>query len=349
MLPTLQSIPRLRAATRGIAAACALCVAFAGVSVRAEPSASDKETARALMKDGEAKREKGDLQGALQAYKAAHAIMGVPTTGLELGRVQADLGLLVEARDTLLGVTRIPVRPGESPAFAAARSEAQKLADELEPKIPSLTIALENVPEGAKPQVTVDGHPILEATIGVPRKHNPGKHVVAVTTAGGEKKTEVELAEGESRELTIDLSDVGTAKPVETKPVETPEEPEPTPAPPPPPSQTSPLVWVGFGSAAAFGAVGAVTGILAFSKASSAKDGCVDNRCPPATHDDIDGSKTFGTVSTVAFALAGAGALVGVIGLFSSGAPKEPAPAAAKGPSVRVVFGPTGLGLAGTF
>ncbi len=339
----------MHVATRGIAAACALCLAFAGASVRAEPSASDKETARALMKDGEAKRGKGDLQGAYQAYKAAHAIMGVPTTGLELGRAQADLGMLVESRDTLLSVTRMPVRPGESPAFALARAEAQKLADELEPKIPSLTITLENVPPGAKPQVSIDGHPILEATIGVPRKHNPGKHVVSVTTGAGDKKTEIELAEGESKEVTIDVSDLGAAKPPEPEPAEPDPEPEPEPTPIAPPTQTSPLVWIGFGSAAAFGAIGAVTGVLAFSKASSAKDGCVDNRCPPSTHEDIDGSKTFGTVSTVTFALAGAGAIVGVIGLLSSGAPKEPTPKEARGPSINLVFSGAGLGLAGTF
>ena len=38
---------------------------------RAEPTAADKETARTLMQDGRAKRDKGDHAGALEAFKAA--------------------------------------------------------------------------------------------------------------------------------------------------------------------------------------------------------------------------------------------------------------------------------------
>ena len=90
---------------------------------------------------------------------------------------------------------------------------------------------------------------------------------------------------------------------------------------------TSPLVYAGFGGAAVFGLVGAITGGLAFSKASSAKDACDGTRCPPSTHDDISSSKTFGTVSTITFALAGVGLGVGIYGLFSSpSTPKTSAP-----------------------
>ncbi|MBI2393415.1 MAG: hypothetical protein HYV09_27775 [Deltaproteobacteria bacterium] len=331
------------------ASLCAISIALAGAPAMGEPTASDKETARALMKDGEAKRAKGDHKGAYEAYRAAHAIMNVPTTGLELGREQAELGMLVEARDTLLGVTRLPVIPGESANMPAAREEAQKLADAIEPRIPSLKIVLENLPAGASPKVTVDGIAILAATIGVPRKHNPGAHEVVVVVGSVEKKTTVDLPEGETKEVSIDVAaDAGKDKD-EPKKDEPPPKDEPPAAPPPAPTRSS-LVWIGFGSAAAFGAIGAVTGVLAFSKASAAKDGCDGTRCPPATHDDVESSRTFGTISTIGFALAGAGAVVGFIGLMSSQSEGErPAPTASRGPSVGVFFGATGVGLSGAF
>jgi hypothetical protein len=325
---------------RSLRRTCAIALAITHLAMPtvafADPSASDKETARALMKEADAKREKGDFKGAYEGFKAAHAIMGVPTTGYLLGRSQVDLGMLVEARDTLLAVTRMPPQPGENETYALARTESQKLADEIEPKIPSIKIVLTGVPEGATPTVTIDGQPINAATIGVPRKHNPGTHAIVVTVGSTIKKSSVELKEGETRELSIDVA---------APPAPEPEPPSDAPPPEAPADavhRTSPLVYAGFGGAAVFGIVGAITGGLAFSKASAAKDGCDGTRCPPATHDDIDSSKTFGTVSTVAFALTGVGLAVGIYGLFSS-------PTETKTARITLHVGATSLGLSGRF
>jgi len=324
---------------RILASIVAASLLLSGVPALAAPSASDKETARALMKDGETKRAKGDREGALKSFKAAHEIMNVPTTGLEYGRTQLQLGLLVEARDTLLSVVRLPVLPGESANMVEAREEAQKLADEIEPRIPSITIKLKGVPDAASPKVTIDGHAIVAATIGVARKHNPGAHEIVVVAGSVEKKEKIELAEGEDKVVEIDLA------PAPAPPEAPKDEPKETPEPPPPPKGTSPLVWIGFGSAAAFLVAGGVTGALAFSRASSAKDGCDGNRCPPSTHDDIASSKTFGNLSTISFALAGAGVIVGVIGLYSS----KSDPPTVTTTSVGLFVGANGLGLTGSF
>lgn len=334
---------------RLLAAFCALTLATGGVLVapaaRAQISASDKETARALMKDGDAKRAKGDHKGAYEAYKAAHAIMNVPTTGLEMGREQERLGMLVEARDTLLSVTRLPVMPGESANMALARDEAQKIADVIEPRIASLKIVLDKLPSGATPKVTVDGTPILVATLGVPRKHNPGPHEIVVVVGTVEKKTEVDLAEGETKEVSIDVSPTEAPKEAAKPDPHDAPPPEEPPPPPPPPGRSS-LVWIGFGTAAAMGVVGAVTGVFAFTTASSAKDRCEGTRCPPAVHDDIESSRTYGTISTISFAVAGAGAIVGVIGLYTSpkATPTEPAAG-----SLGLLIGANGFALRGSF
>ena len=55
--------------------------------------------------------------------------MHVPTTGLAVARTQAALGLLVEARDTALGVTRIPVIPKEPPVIGEGRKQADNLGE----------------------------------------------------------------------------------------------------------------------------------------------------------------------------------------------------------------------------
>src|ERR1700679_951302 len=104
----------------------------------AEPSAAERDTARGLMAEGRSDRENGDLQDALRAFLGADAIMHVPTTGLEVARTQAALGLLVEAWNTALRVSRTSARPGEPAPFHVARQAAVVLKGEMEARVPSL-------------------------------------------------------------------------------------------------------------------------------------------------------------------------------------------------------------------
>ncbi len=97
----------------------------------------------------------GDVKGALKSFQAADTIMRVPTTGFELAKTQAA-GLLVEARDTALRVTRMPVQPGEAAPFAEARSNSQQLSDELAERIPTLKIKVTGAADGEDPLVSVD-------------------------------------------------------------------------------------------------------------------------------------------------------------------------------------------------
>src|SRR4051794_16154924 len=74
----------------------------------ATPSASERETARSLMQDGDRLLSSGDPMNALKCYQAAHAIMHVPTTGVAVAKTQAEVGQLVEARSSALDVLSIP-------------------------------------------------------------------------------------------------------------------------------------------------------------------------------------------------------------------------------------------------
>jgi hypothetical protein len=309
-----------RLARRAAVVAAVLTLSTAAL---AEPTAADKETARGLMATGRKDRAKGDLQGALKAFGAADAIMHVPTTGLEVARSQAALGLLVEARDTALQVSRTPAPPGEPAPFKAARDAATTLSEELAGRIPSLTVSLKNAPEGTT--LTVDGIRVPAEATSEPRKLNPGHHVVVAKAAAAEGKQEVDLAEQDAKTVTIELA----AK--ESKAAANEPAPEPA-APTEEPSERSPvakaLVFGGFGMAGVGVVVGSITGVLSLTKTSSIKgsSACEGSVCNPSEDGDISSARTTATISTVAFVAAGVGAAAGVVGLLmhdGSGAASE--------------------------
>lgn len=316
------------------------------VPVFAEPTAAEKETARSLMKEGRARREKGDHKGALASFQAADSIMKLPTTGLEVARSQTDLGMFVEARDTFLRVNRSEPQPGEPAAFKDARKEAADLASKLETRIPSLKLTISGVPNGQTARVTVDGAEISSGVLVGPLKLNPGSHHIAINAVGATKKElDVELVEGDTKEETIALEAAAVAPP--------PEQPELPPEKPlePPPRGTSALVYVGFGLAGAGIIAGSVTGLLAMSKTNAAKEQCDGTRCPPSTRDDLSSARTMATVSTASFAAAAIGLGVGIYGIVSSKGADEPPPKAALGPfrTLEPMVGLGTIGLTGSF
>ena len=295
----------------------AAALTFATVA-SAEPSAADKETARALMATGRQDRTKGDLQGALKAFTAADAIMRVPTTGLEVARSQVALGLLVEARDTALQVTRLPVLPREPAPFKAAREAADALCEELLTRIPSLTVAVRNVPEGTAATVTIDGAALSAETMGAPRKLDPGRHVVVVTAGATENRREVDLAEQEAKTIAIDLPPADSV--AETR------EPSGSGAAPEETrtgrsTGSKALLVGGFGVAGVGLVVGSITGALSLAKTGSIKSSpaCAGTVCNPSEDGELSAARTMATVSTVSFIAAGVGAVVGVVGIFTGG------------------------------
>jgi hypothetical protein len=320
-----------------------VAVAALAISTSALPafaqSASDRETARSLMDKGEAAMAKNDPAAALASFRAADEIMRVPTTGIAVARAQAELGQLVEARDTALKVTRIPAKPGEPPVFAEARSEAQQLADRLAGRIPSLTIQLEGGPASGA-SVRLDGSDVPPSLLGIAKKLDPGKHVVVASAPGfQEARAEVELAEGAQEQVVLKLEP-------QTGQAETPI--APSPVADDAGGGTSPLVYIGFGVGAVGIAVGSVTGLMSLSEASTAKEGCTDNICPTKNEEAADSSKTLANISNVGFAVGLIGIGVGIYGLLSSGSTTE-APASARPRPIEPLIGARFVGVRGAF
>jgi hypothetical protein len=343
-----------------VAGALSLSPVLQSAVAHAAPSAADRESARALLKEGDTKTESNDLSGALKAYQAAHEIMGLPSTGFAVARTQAALGLLVEARDSALLVTHIPARSGESGPIVKARADARKLADDLANRIGSIQVTLSGPPPGTDVAVTFDGEAVPTTSLELPRKANPGKHVLQASAPGfNDAREELSLAEGQSATVTLTLtpgagaeqgsagaSAAATSSPF--APVQTDEQKAPTH------KHLSPLVWAGFGVGAAGLITGTVTGVLHLTKISSIKDRYCGGgtSCDPGYQEQVDNARTTATIADIAFGVGIAGVAVGVVGLFLSPSSSDGDHATARvktGPWCEPTIGVASLGMHGGF
>ena len=302
--------------------------------LHAEPSAAQKENARSLMAEGRALREQHDLQGALSRFRAADDIMAVPTTGFELARAQADLNLLVEARSTIRRVLTSPAREGEPAPFQEARSKAEALDAELEPRIASLHFELGALAPGEVAKITVDGEAVAPAAVAMLYRVNPGHHRIEAHTVHTSASRELDVAEHEVANVPLEFS-ADSAREVETQ------------SSLPPTTRHVPTVaYVAGGIGVAGLLVGTVTGVLALSSKRSAEAGCRDQQCPPSTWSDLDRAHSLATVSTVGFIVGAVGVGVGV-GSFLFASPD--APSSAVQARFSVSGGTGSLSLSGSF
>jgi len=305
----------------------AFTLVFAVTTEARAQGAVEKAQARALMDQGDAKREAKDYEAALKAYTDADNIMHVPSTAIEVARMQVQVGKLLEARDTLERLKNLPVRPNEPPAFGKARKDGAQLADELNQRIPAIQVVVTGAEPGQTPEVTIDN----EATpASSPKKVNPGAHTVRVKLGTDEKSEDVTVSEKETKTVSIELKSKEPSKKVIT-----------TDDDPGGGNGTGKiLTFGGFGLAIVGVGVGTVTGIMSMSKVSDIKNDCTNDKCLPSRASDIDSAKTLGNISTVAFVVAGAGVVTGVVGLLMSSRGKA---------DTTAVIRPSFNGLAGTF
>ena len=298
-----------------MAAVVAASFVAAPVAFGAGPSAADRETARWLMQEGRDLRDKGDMKGALRRFQGADSIMHVPSTGLEVARAQVALGLLVEARDTIAAIRKTTPKPNEPEQFKDARTNADKLDAALEGRVPAITIAVKGAGEGDTAAVTIDDVEVPAEVVGLPRRVDPGHHVIVAKTAHGEGKQEIDISEGQQQDVGVTLV-ATTPQPGET-PVQTPPAEEPPPPPPTTSHGPTVLTWAGVALAGAGVAAGTVTEIVSMSKKSTIEQACGPEKvCGPSEYATLNSANTFATISTIAFAAAGAGAGVALVSLI---------------------------------
>lgn len=194
---------------------------------------------------------------------------------------------------------------GQRAFFAANR------ARQLETSLSKVRIELAEPIAGIT--VTIEDHELTEAALQTALPLDPGTHDIEVSAPGHEAHRQtIELPKGKG-EMVVSIPAL-----------------EPLPPPPPPPApvpieedepgevEISPLVWVGSGVAATGLLVGAVAGGLSLSKAGEFRDACPTDPCHPSLMDLHGEATTLANVSNVGFVFAGAGLIVGGIGLYLS-------------------------------
>ena len=297
----------------------------------AEPSAADRETARALVIEGRQKLGNGDHEGARKAFQAAHELMGVPTTGLDLARALEKLGKLVEARTIALEVTNLPPKPREPAAFTEARPAAAALAEQLEARIPALELRIAGPPEGAAVLVRVDGEVVPPAALSFPRKVNPGEHTVEASVKGfSSERRAVSVPEGKTVPVEIRLAPLAAAETETATPKHT-----LAPAPAPPDSGDSgggggaPVwAWAAGGAGIVAIGIGAYFAVDHFSVRGEVEERCPGGACDPSVYSraEVDALRARWNRDVVLAVGLGAAGLAGVgvaIWGFTSGSSKK--------------------------
>jgi len=303
----------------------------------ADPTPQEKETARNLMDEGrELRDDKKDPKSALERFKAADQIMHVPTTAIEVAVTQVALGQLVEAREALARVMSSQPQKGEPIQFREARAKAQSLDDSLAGRIPTLVVSLKGPSVGAT--VLIDGVALPASLIGLPARANPGHHVIVASTKATEGREEIDLAEGEKKEVAIELVSRGVDHETivkEQAPKETVQGGGG--------ARTVGFVLLGVGGAALV--AGGITGVLTLTTQSDLSQKCPNHICGPESHDELTMGNTLGLVSTISFIGGGVLAAAGIITVIVG------KPSAPKEEHARVVpwIGPGSMGLSGTF
>jgi len=330
---------------------------FFSAVAAAEPSAADRSTARGLMAEGRLDRDNGDPQDALRAFADADAIMHVPTTGLEVAKTQAALGLLLEAWGTALRVSRIADEPGEPAPFKVARDAARALKGALEDRIPSLTVTVKKAPQGLSAAVTLDDVPLAPEALGQPRKVDPGHHVLVATAGGADRAQAIDLAEKDEKEVTLALPASGASATMRENgatPTGGPPAPGPTAIASHRSGASPALVLGGFGFAGLSVLAGAAAGVVSLAKTDAIErsTGCAGTVCGPAEYADIRAARSMATFSTVSFVVAGVGAALGVLGLVTGNSRSSPPEQSTHGDDRSPLapwLGPRGAGVRGTF
>jgi hypothetical protein len=300
----------------------------AAPGARAQRTAADLESARQLYNQGIALRDAGDMRGALEKFRAAHALGNTPVTGIELCRAHASLAQPVEAREVCLGVARIPPNAQETQKSQDARAEATRIAEDMKARIGTIRLKIYGVPQGRDPTVTVDGVLVPAPALGEPRAVNPGGHLVTARVGNGaETRASLETREGEHRDLELTVypgQDTGPAQPpMPLRPGEGPPREDKK-------GGGSGVAVAMFVVAGVSGIIGVAGGLAAMDAKNELDEKCPLKRCGREDHDTLDSGIMWGNVATGAFIVGGLALTIGLVSLASSsrssGKPKTVTP-----------------------
>lgn len=291
-------------------------------------SAAETAAARALAVDGLKLAQANNCAEAAPKLERAEKLYHSTVVAIRLGECYVALGRLVEGTELLRKSLREPQPADPAPALVKALERAQKLLDTTKPRIAGLTIRVAAVQDMG---IKIDGSLVPAVLIDTEIPVDPGEHAIDVTAPGFMKSSSrVTLGEGEKKSLTLTLTrDPSASAPAPpashaVEPAPAPPRVAPAPAAPahappsPEPSPNRTAAYVALGAGAAGVAAGSVLGLLAMRRHGDLKDACPNDVCPPGKQDDLDSARKLGNVSTIAFAVGGAGLALGTVLFFTA-------------------------------
>ncbi len=314
-------------------ALCATVVATGSVhaaprsGARPAPTSAEATAARALAEEGNRLWDQGDYKEALDRFHRAYELTGAPIVGVREAECLEELGRLAEASDLYQAVIHTPLGPNPLPVETRAVEIAKARQEALKQRIPWITLEVsgEQV-EGAT--LYDNEEPVAPELWNVERPINPGKHVFRLEKGAREAEAEVELAEGEHRQVVLLLPGRDPAPPPPPSPAGAAPAPEPSgesgqswsagPADEPPgtePCRPDHKVarYSALGVGVAGLAVGAISGGMALGKVVDLNEDCQKRKCDPERQNDVDQLNQLRNVSTAGFVVGGVAAAAWVV------------------------------------
>ena len=318
----------------------AACVVWS-LSSFAAAQTDGRVAAEALFRAGREALAKGDHATACQRFEESNRLEPAVGTVFNLANCREKLGQLASAWQRYQEAVQKLPSGDERTKIASQRAAA------LEPRLPRLTLSLPpDAPAGTV--IVKDGTELGSGSLGVPLPVDPGEHTLVVRAPGYmDERSQVTLAEAESRALMLTLGEPKS---------ELPESREATSiGVVPPPTDTrgqdsggSAQRTLGY----AVGAVGVVglavslgTGAMVLSKKSTVEDECVDKRCTEEGIDAGDSGRTLSTISTVSFVAGMVGVGAGLVLVLTS----DDGRGTATSVSAQPLYGGAALRLGGRF
>lgn len=320
---------------------CAL-VAGSRPTVALADEAADIAAARILGGDGVNLADSGNCEQAVEKLERAEKLHHAPTTAARLGECEIELGKLVAGTERLQRILRAPLPPNAPPVFVDSLVRARGVLERSVGKVPALRVSV-HAPLGAKVHVTIDGDSLPEVLFDNDCPTDPGAHKVVAAAAGYRTSyKDVALSEGETRSVVLVL------EPDPRLPAPQEGAVHPSSVTPPPLSHAkgsaAPVVAFALGGGGL--AVGAASGIVVALDSANLSKSCVDWICQQTKQPEISSAKTWASVSTVGFGIAGAGVAAGIILLLTDKSEsRSPTPQG----WLRPVVSPTYLGMDGQF
>jgi hypothetical protein len=304
--------------------------------------AADLARARERFKEGAALQAAGDFTRALEVYKEVALVKSSAQVRFNIATCEEKLGDYLKA----MGSYRLALSEATQSNAKDIEAAVQKALADLEPRIPTLLVRRGQ--GAAVAEITLDGRPLANPSIGTQFQVNPGPHSLRATAPDREPATvEITLSDKDHNVVEIVLK----PKFVPVVPVKEELPPEPPPEPPPPPPAKRKLAIAG-GVSIGLGGVGLVISGAFFGlrqKAISTLDAeCGTDRqhCPATALPTRDSGNKDATIS---------GATLGVgLGLVAVGGgllivSTRMTPPQTPQPAVGLVVMPGGGGLAGVF